>query len=300
MLADTIISHIKTSGILEKEKPLIVILGPTGSGKTAVSIPVAKELNGEIISADSRQVYRGMDIGTAKITPEEMEGVPHHLIDVVSPDETFSAGQFKTATEKAITEIYLRGNIPMIVGGTMLWIDGLVYNYQFPDETEFDETTQPSVEALQKELEKLDSKAFTSIDISNPRRLERAIAYFKETGESIVDAQTTDIAAYDVCMLGLRWEREVLYRRLNDRTDMQMLTGLLDETKTLNKTYDWSVPSMSGIGYKQIGMYLRGELSLDEAVEKLKTANRNYAKRQMTWWRKNRDIVWFDCNATLE
>jgi tRNA dimethylallyltransferase len=290
---EDIARHIEASGILNAKNPLIVMLGPTGSGKTTLSIKLCKRYHGEVVSADSRQVYRGMDIGTAKITPEEMEGVAHHLIDVAYPDEDFSTGKFKTQAERAFEDIKKRGNIPFLVGGTMLWIDAVVYNFAIPEKTDFVRAKKYSLEEMRDFLEKHDPETFHAIDLKNPRRIERAFLYVKETGTSYKNAQKKDQRKYDALLIGLSWKRELLYARLNARVDEQIAHGLIEETRTLSEQFAWGLPAMSSIGYKQIGAYLREEMTLEDAVEKLKTANRNYAKRQMTWWKRNPDIAWF-------
>ena len=290
---------INERNILEIENPLLVILGPTGSGKTSVSISLAHELNAEIISADSAQIYKGMDVGTAKITKEEEEGIPHHMIDIITPDERFSVAAFKEKAEEIIADIYSRGKIPMVVGGTMLWIDALVYNFQFPDEanyTEFNnkEITQ-SLSEMQKQLKELDPKTYNSIDISNPRRVARALAYVENESKSFVEQQKKSKPKYNYILIGLRWEREKLYERLNSRVGIQLDQGLLDEVRTIRDEYGDDSPGMQCISYRQMVPFIEGESTLEEAISKLQQSNRNYAKRQITWWKRNEDIKWFDC-----
>lgn len=298
MLSKNILAYIEKSGILLKEKPLIVILGQTGTGKTDVSIQIAKELNGEIISADSAQIYRNMDIGTAKITEDEMQGIPHHMIDIIDPDEDFSAAVFKQMAEDVIREIYAREHIPLVVGGTMLWIDSLVYNYQFPDMAEVSfpaDSSEKTLQIMRAELQKIDPVSYAAIDNNNARRVARALAYAKSTGKSLTEEQRRNPSSYSTLLIGLKWPRDLLYAHLDARVDEQLNQGLVEEVKKCADKYGNDTKSMQSISYRQIGWYLQGEMTLPEAVEKLKQANRNYAKRQMTWWRKNTDIKWFDC-----
>lgn len=251
-----------------------------------------------------------------KITQQETEGVPHHMIDIVAPDERFSVAAFKEKAEEIITDIYARGKLPMIVGGTMLWIDALLHNYQFPEETapindlaqenaapttqqastQSYTNTQQELTDMQEELKQLDPKTYGSIDLDNPRRVARALAFVKKSGKSFIDEQKKQTGKYNHIILGLKWPKEELYERLNQRVDIQLDQGLLEEVRTIRDQYGDNSPGMQCISYRQMAWYLSGEMTLEEATTKLMQANRNYAKRQMTWWRRNSEIKWFDCN----
>jgi len=301
MLEQKISSYIHKSGILDKKNPLLVILGPTSSGKTRISIPIAKELHGEIISADSAQIYSGMDIGTAKITSSEMDGIKHHMIDIIQPDKRYSVGAFKKRTDQIIKEIYKRGNLPIIVGGTMLWIDSVIYNYQFPDVSIVDEDiSDMTLEKMQTKLKKEDIKTYNSIDVKNKRRVERALSFVLQKNKSFVETRNKGKSRYNYLLIGLRWPREILYDRLNRRVDTQIKEGLLDEVRGIIQKYGKNSSGMQCISYKQMAKYLGGEINLEEAKNILRQANRNYAKRQMTWWRRNAEIKWFDCGQDLQ
>lgn len=279
---------------------MVCIIGPTASGKTLVSIKLAKKFNGEVISADSRQVYRDMDIGTAKIATEEMQGVSHHMLDILGPDEVFSVAEFKERTVKIASEILERGKLPFLVGGTMLYIDAVTKNYQIPEvEPDLDlraelesKGRQKGLEPLLAKLEKLDPAALDLIDTNNPRRVSRALEYCLKTGKKFSAELKQGTKLFDELLIGLDWPREKLYECINQRVDKQLQDGLLEETKKLAQKYSWDLPSMSGIGYKQMGMYLRGEVSLKEAIEILKRDTRRYAKRQLAWWKGDERIYW--------
>ncbi|MDD4352477.1 MAG: tRNA (adenosine(37)-N6)-dimethylallyltransferase MiaA [Candidatus Gracilibacteria bacterium] len=284
------------SHLAQAKKPLICLIGPTASGKTALSLELAKKFNGEIVSADSRQIYRGMDIGTAKISKEERQGVPHHLLDIIDPDQDFSVAEFKRLAVEKIEDILQRGKVPFLVGGTMLYIDAVTKNFEIP-EVEPDLELRKKLEAkelqlLVAELAKLDPEAAKSIDTDNPRRVSRALEYCLKTGKNFSEAGSKGPKLFDELILGIDLPREELYKRIDARVEEQLKNGLLAETKELAAKYTWDLPSMSGIGYKQMGMYLRGDLSLEEALEILKIDTRRYAKRQLTWWRGDERIRW--------
>jgi tRNA dimethylallyltransferase len=283
---------------------LVVIIGPTAVGKTKLSIELAKRLNGEIISGDSMQVYKGMDIGTAKIKPEEMEGIPHHLIDIKEPAESFSVAEFQQMVRPLISEITKRDKLPMIVGGTGLYIQSVIYDYQFSDAPSDDNyrrrlekfAQERGVVALHEKLKKIDPYSAERIHPNNVRRVIRAMEIFYCTGKTMTEwqkQQTPDLL-YDVALVGLTMEREQLYRRINERVDQMMAEGLLDEVKTLYESGVRDCQSIQAIGYKEIYEYLDGYISLEEAIEQLKQNSRRYAKRQLTWFRNKMPVQWFD------
>ncbi|QWC24601.1 tRNA (adenosine(37)-N6)-dimethylallyltransferase MiaA [Bacillus haikouensis] len=289
-----------------KEK-LIVLIGPTAVGKTKTSIHLAKSFNAEIISGDSMQIYKGMDIGTAKINIEEMEGVPHHLIDIKDPKESFSAAEFQQLVREKISEIHSRGKIPMIVGGTGLYIQSVIYDYQFtdsPGDAEYRCTLEERVKdegigPLYDELQRIDPSAAKNIHPNNTRRVIRALEIFHCTGETMTDYQSSQIddPLYETALLGLTMDRDKLYDRINKRVDIMVEEGLIEEVQTLYNQGVHNVQSVQAIGYKEIYEYLEGRISFDRAIETLKQNSRRYAKRQLTWFRNKMDVTWFDMTA---
>jgi len=292
---------------MDKLPKIIAIVGPTASGKTALGLDMAKKFNGEIISADSRQIYKKMDIGTDK--PDGVwqkfeggeayfvEGVPHYLIDIIDPGQDFSLADFKELTKKHINDILKRGKLPIIVGGTGLYFQSVIDNLDIPEIAPNKKLRQEletkSSEELLELLKKLDEETYKKIDLKNPRRVIRALEVVILTGESFVKQQTKSKPEYDCLQIGIKRDREELYERINKRVDDQYVRGLLDEVENLIKQkYGWQLSSMTGIGYKQIGYYLRGEMGLDEAKEILKRDTRHYAKRQLTWFKRDERINW--------
>ncbi|TDM24372.1 tRNA (adenosine(37)-N6)-dimethylallyltransferase MiaA [Macrococcoides canis] len=282
--------------------PLIVIVGPTAVGKTALSIEVAKAVNGEIISGDAIQVYRGMDIGSAKITQEEMEGIPHHLIDILNPDEAYSAAQFKAHAEKLIEDIYSRGKTPMIVGGTGLYIQSVLYEYEFEEEDNalkkdiLCKLEQYNKETLYAMLKDKDPKAAALIHMNNRQRVLRALTYYEMHHKSITDQKKSQTLSpkYDTFIIGLNMPRPILYDRINHRVLLMIEQGLVQEVSTLLSKGYREKQSMTAIGYKEIIPYIDGEVSLNQAVESLQQNSRNFAKRQLTWFNNQMKIDWFD------
>ena len=282
---------------------IIVILGPTASGKTDLGLTLAKKFNGEIVSADSRQVYKQMDIGTAKPIGEwenktvfVVDGVPHHMMDIVDPKKEFSLADYKAVATKAIKDILSRNKLPIVVGGTGLYIQALVDNFDIPkvepNKRLREQLEKKKLSELVVMLEKIDPETAGKIDLKNPRRVLRALEVVKLSGESFFKQQTKSKPVYQVLQIGIDLPREELYNRINFRVDNQIGEGLIEETKKLSKKYKWSLPSMSGIGYKQMGSYLRGEMTLNKAIEILKRDTRHYAKRQTTWFKRDKGIVW--------
>lgn len=293
---------------MQSDKPfLIVLVGPTAVGKTEFSIELAKKVDGEIISGDSMQVYKQMDIGTAKITQDEMSGIPHHMIDILEPDENFSAYEFKNRAQRLIKEITARGRVPIIAGGTGLYIQSLIYNYDFEDETiseqksleieaKLSELDQLSNESLHQYLATFDEVSAQDIHPNNRKRVRRAIQYYLKTKKLLSSRKKVQqfTENYDTLLLGIEMSRDILYQRINKRVDIMLERGLVSEVQQLvDNGYETS-QSMQAIGYKEIVPVIKQELSLDEATEKLKQHSRNYAKRQMTWFKNKLDVLWLD------
>ena len=289
-----------------EKKPLIVLTGPTAAGKTGLSIELAKKINGAIISADSMQVYRHMDIGSAKITKEEMDGIPHYLIDVLEPYEEFSVHLFKQMAEKALEEIYAKGMVPIIVGGTGFYIQALLYDIQFTDtdtDTEYREkmealAEQNGPEWLHDQLREVDPEAAEQIHANNVKRVIRALEYFHQTGQKISEHNAEErqrTSPYCHVYFVLNRDRAELYHRIDLRVDIMLENGLLDEVKKLKEMgYTRDMVAMKGLGYKEILDHLGGEITLDEAIYRIKRDTRHFAKRQLTWFRRERDVTWVE------
>lgn len=281
---------------------VIAIVGPTAVGKTSLSIDLAKRFNGEIISGDSMQVYRGLDIGTAKVTVEEMEGIPHHLIDVRDIDERYSAADFQKAARQAIQEISQRNKLPIIVGGTGLYIQSLLWDFKLGSEGEpEDDSLREKYEAfaekngnqaLWKKLQIVDSLAAEKIHYNNRKKIVRALEVFELTGHSILKPKDRPKKLYDSFLIGLNTDRAVLYQRINQRVDLMVERGLLSEVEMLAKNPN--VQAAQGIGYKELFPYLAGDSSLSESLEEVKLHSRRYAKRQLTWFHNRMSVHWFD------
>ena len=301
------------------KKPCIVLSGPTAVGKTRLSIRLAKALNGSVISADSMQVYRGMDIGSAKIRPEEMEGIPHYLIDVLEPEEEFNVVRFQQMAEAAMEEIYRAGRLPIVVGGTGFYIQALLKGVVFT-ETEGNSELRRRLEKLAEEkggeylhrlLAEKDPLSAEAIHPNNVRRVIRALEYYEETGSpiSVHNAAWRDReSAYCCAWFVLNDDRERLYERIDRRVDEMMSQGLLEEvTKLHERGLTEEHGSMKGLGYKELLCFLEGEISLDEAVRIIKRDTRHFAKRQITWFKREKDVIWlnlpdfqYDEQAVLE
>ncbi|ACX53002.1 tRNA delta(2)-isopentenylpyrophosphate transferase [Ammonifex degensii KC4] len=287
---------------MKKLWPLVVITGPTATGKTAVGIEVALRLGGEIISADSMMVYKGMDIGTAKPSLEERKGVPHHLIDVVEPHEHFSVGAFQALARKLIEEIHSRGKLPLLVGGTALYIRAVIDGYIFTVKADkelrqrlLEEAQEKGTTHLHAQLQAIDPQAAAKIHPRDRKRLVRALEIYYQTGKPPSEVMKKEPPPYDVLMFGLNLAREELYRRIEQRVDAMLAAGLVEEVRRL---LEQGVPpqatSMQGLGYKEIAAYLRGEISLERAVYLIKRNTRRFAKRQLTWFRHDPRIRWLD------
>lgn len=279
-----------------KKNKVIAIVGPTASGKSAYSIEFAKRNNGEIISADSRLVYKGLDIGTAKPTKADMGGVPHYMIDIVEPSFDYSAGLYVNDAKKCIYDILSRGKLPVVVGGTGLYFRLLLENYKMPEvkpnKKLREELSLKSYEELRDILLKLDKKAINKIENNDKKRLIRYIEIVSSTGLPLDSSRGIKENEFEVEWIGLNFPRRELYERINERVDKMLETGLIEETKFLLKKYGRVQNIVDTIGYREMIMAIDGVVSIDDAVKKLKQNTRNYAKRQLTWFRKNEDISW--------
>lgn len=289
---------------MEKKRPLLILTGPTAVGKTALSIRLAKELHGEIISADSMQVYRGMDIGSAKITTEEMDGVPHHLIDILDPMEDFNVARFQTLAKEAMEGIYRRGHLPIIVGGTGFYIQALLYDINFTENEDHSEIRkeleqlgeEKGNEFLHDMLAEFDPESAEAIHANNRKRVIRAIEFYRMTGQKISEHNEQEHAKespYDFLYYVLTCDRALMYERIEQRVDLMLDQGLVEEVKKLKSAgCARGLVSMQGLGYKEILDYLDGLTTLEEAVSILKRDTRHFAKRQITWFKRERDVRW--------
>lgn len=286
------------------KKPLIILTGPTAVGKTKLSIELAKAVNGEIISADSMQVYKYMDIGSAKIKKEEMCGVPHHLIDVLEPDEEFHVVRFQEMAKQAMEEIYAKGKVPILAGGTGFYIQAVVKDIDFSKETEKSPVREEleklaeekGCEYLHERLQQVDPKSAEKIHANNVKRVIRALEYFELTGKPISlhnEEEAAKESPYNVAYFVLNDIRKRLYERIDVRVDAMLQEGLVEEVSGLaKKGYTKDMVSMQGLGYKEILSYLDGSYTLDEAVYILKRDTRHFAKRQLTWFKREKDVIW--------
>ncbi|WP_209122301.1 tRNA (adenosine(37)-N6)-dimethylallyltransferase MiaA [Alkalihalobacillus sp. BA299] len=290
-----------------KEK-LVVIVGPTAVGKTKMGIELSKRLDGEVISGDSMQVYKRMDIGTAKVTKEEMEGIPHHLIDIKEPDEPFSVAEFQSLVQPLISLLNKKGKLPFIVGGTGLYINSVIHNFNFaemstdlPFREEMEQfVKEHGVDQLHHKLKDVDPVSYATIHPNNYRRVIRALEVIKRTGKTLSEYQQSqnEEAPYDFVFVGLTMDRDQLYERINKRVDIMIDQGLFEEAKRL---YDQGIrgcQSVQAIGYKEIYDYIEGKVTREEAIELLKRNSRRYAKRQFTWFRNKANVHWFDMTNT--
>ena len=286
---------------------VIVICGPTASGKTALSIELAKKINGEIISCDSMQIYKYMDIGTAKPTLEEQKEVKHHMIDFVEPNQRYSVAEYKKDAEKSIEEILLKGKTPIIVGGTGLYVDSLIYGIEYP-EIELDEEyrkqlekeiEEKGLESLYNKAKEIDSKAMEKISPNDKKRIMRVLEIYMATGktktEQEIESRTHEVK-YDYKVFAIKMDREKLYERINKRVDMMIEKGLIEEVQNILKKYDKFPTAMQGLGYKEVVEYLDGKKTKEEMIDKIKMQTRRYAKRQITWFKKNKQTIWIENN----
>ena len=288
----------------EKHK-VIVICGPTASGKTALSIELAKKINGEIVSADSMQIYKDMDIGTAKPTKQEMGEIKHYLLDFVSPEDRYSVAQYKQDAKKAIKEIINKGKTPIIVGGTGLYVDSLIYEIEYND-IKLDEeyrkklekiAEEQGLEELYKKAVEIDPEAMKKISQNDKKRIMRVLEIYHSTGKTKTEQEKEsrkNPVEYDYRVFAINWDREILYQRINKRVDIMVDQGLIEEVKEILNKYDKFPTAMQGLGYKEVVDYLNGIYTKEEMIEKIKLETRRYAKRQLTWFRKNKQTIWLD------
>ncbi len=290
---------------------VIVICGPTASGKTALSIKLAKKINGEIISCDSMQIYKEMNIGTAKPTKEEMQNIKHYLIDFVSPEERYSVADYKKDAKKAIKEVTTQKKVPIIVGGTGLYIDSLIYEIEYPN-IEFDEkyreelekkAEKDGLEKLYNEAMKIDKLATEKISPNDKKRILRILEIYHATGKTKTQQEIESrkkVPEYDYYVYTLNWDREILYERINKRVDLMLEEGLIEEVKNILKKHKKFPTAMQGLGYKEVVEYLDEKTSKEEMIEKIKMETRRYAKRQMTWFRKNKQTIILEGQDNIE
>lgn len=293
-----------------EKRPLIILTGPTAVGKTASSIGLAKAVGGEIISADSMQVYRHMDIGSAKITADEMQGIPHYLVDVLEPEEAFNVVRFQGMAKAAMQKIYAGGHIPIVVGGTGFYIQALLYDIDFTENDsdfsyreELEQTAgDKGAEYLHSLLKQVDPEAAEQIHPHNIKRVIRALEFNRKTGQKISahnEQERRKQSPYDFAYFVLTDDRKALYERIDRRVDKMMEQGLLEEVRALkDRGIARDSVSMQGLGYKELLAYLDGEISLDEAIRIIKRDTRHFAKRQLTWFRRERDVIWIDRQKT--
>ena len=287
--------------------PLVIVAGPTAVGKSDFAIELAKRINGEVISADSMQVYKGMDIGSAKITPEEMQGVKHYLIDVLDPTEDFNVATFKELAQAAITEITAKGKIPIVAGGTGFYIQALLYDIDFseslgenPEYRSFllKEYCEKGAEYLFERLKEVDPETAGIIHMNDEKRVVRALEFYHETGKPISvhnKEQYEKNSDYNFAYFVLNDVREKIYQKIDARVDIMVAKGLVDEVTALRaKGLNVKDVSMQGLGYKEILMYLNGEISFDEAIYRIKRDSRHFAKRQITWFKREKEVIWLN------
>lgn len=286
------------------KKLVLFIVGPTAVGKTALSLQLAAKYDGEIISGDSMQVYRGMDIGTAKVSEEERASVPHHLIDICDPSESFTVSMFQQRASAAIADIHARGKVPIVVGGTGLYVESLCYQFGFAEgepNQEVRDQLQTRIEAegseaLHRELQHVDPEAAEKIHSNDARRIIRALEVWHTTGTKFSAGSTRKESPYDAVWIGLTMDRAVLYERIEKRIDLMFEQGLVNEVKHLVHTYANQLPtSLQALGYKEVVRWLQGEYAYERAVELLKRDTRHFAKRQLSWFRRMQEIHWMDC-----
>ena len=287
---------------MEKAK-VIVICGPTASGKTALSVELAKKIDGQIVSADSMQIYKDMSIGTAKPSVKEMQGIKHYLIDCVLPSKRYSVADFKRDAKKAIREIVKAGKNPIVVGGTGLYLDSLIYEIEYSN-IEFDKdyrnmleerAQKEGLEQLYNEAMKIDPEATKKINPNDKKRITRVLEIYHATGKTKTEQEADsrkNEPEFDYKVYAINWEREELYNRINKRVDLMIEEGLIEEVKNLLDKYDEFPTSMQGLGYKEVAQYLQGKYTKKEMIEKVKQESRRYAKRQITWFRKNKQTTW--------
>ena len=293
-------------------KPIVYVIGgPTASGKSKLAVELAKKVNGEIISADSMQIYKEMNIGTAKVNKEEMQGVQHYLVDFVSPDERYSVSNFKKDAEGAIEELLAKGKTPIVVGGTGLYIDSLIYGIEFQDEEvdlEYREklnkiADEEGLENLHKMAQKIDPEAMKKISINDRKRIIRVLEIYHKTGKTKTEQELQsrkNEVKYEYKVFAITMDREKLYERIEKRVDFMIEQGLIEEVKQILEKYHTFPTAMQGLGYKEVVEYLEGSCTKEEMIEKIKKETRHYAKRQLTWFRKNKETIWLDGETSTD
>ncbi|HIT71292.1 MAG TPA: tRNA (adenosine(37)-N6)-dimethylallyltransferase MiaA [Candidatus Scatovivens faecipullorum] len=291
---------------------VVVIVGPTASGKTALSIELAKRIGGEIISSDSMQIYKDMNIGTAKVTKEEMQGIKHYLIDFVPPNQRYTVSDFKKDATRAIKEILREAKIPIVVGGTGLYVNSLIYGIEYQD-MQFDEEyrnklmkiaeTEEGLNNLWEQAQKIDPESMKKISKKDKKRIVRVLEIYKATGKTKTEQEILSRKKeieYDFKIFGISMDREQLYERINKRVDIMINQGLEKEVRNLLEKYSEFPTAMQGLGYKEVVEYFNGILTRGEMIDKIKQESRRYAKRQLTWFRRNKEIIWLDANEEME
>jgi len=294
------------------KKPIVIVIcGPTASGKTALSIELAKRINGEIVSADSMQIYKDMDIGSAKVTQDEMQGIKHYLIDCVYPNERYSVANYKQDAKVAIERIIDKGKFPIVVGGTGLYIDSLIYEIEYKDIKINEEyrrelekiRDEKGLEVLYKKALEIDPEAMKKISPNDFKRITRVLEIYEATGKTKTEQEAQsrlNEIPYDYKVFAIDYDREKLYERINKRVDIMLEKGLIEEVKSLLEKYSQFPTAMQGLGYKEVKQYLDGELSEEEMAEKIKQESRRYAKRQFTWFRKNKQTIWINGQSNID
>lgn len=290
------------------KKKVVVIVGPTASGKTALSVELAKKIDGEIISSDSMQIYKDMNIGTAKVTKDEMQGIKHYLVDFVSPNERYTVSDFKSDCEKAIEEIISHKKVPIIVGGTGLYVDSIVNSIEYAN-MQFDEKYRnelmekagnpQELDKMWKKALEIDPLAMKKISSNDKKRIIRVLEIYKATGKTKTQLEIESrkkTSRYDFKIFGITMDRQILYDRINRRVDLMIENGLENEVKEILQKYEKFPTAMQGIGYKEVVQYFNGNISRQEMIDKIKQESRRYAKRQLTWFRRNKEIIWLDSN----
>jgi len=294
------------------KKPIVIVIcGPTASGKTALSIELAKRIDGEIVSADSMQIYKDMDIGSAKVTPNEMQGIKHYLIDQVYPNERYSVANYKQDAKNAIEEILSKGKTPIVVGGTGLYIDSLIYEIEYKDikiNEEYREELakikdEHGLEVLYKKAVEIDPEAMEKISPNDFKRITRILEIYEATGKNKTQQEAEsrlNEVPYDYRVFAIDYDREKLYERINKRVDIMIEKGLINEVKKLLEKYSEFPTAMQGLGYKEVKQYLDGEMTQEEMIELIKQESRRYAKRQFTWFRKNKQTIWLNGQSEIK
>ena len=286
---------------------VIVICGPTASGKTTLSIQLAQKINGEIISSDSMQIYKDMNIGTAKPDQQEMQGIKHYLLDFVEPNQRYSVADYKKDAENAIEDILQKGKVPIIVGGTGLYVDSLIYGIEYPN-IEFDENyrkelerrvEKEGLEKLYEKAKKIDPQAMKKISRNDQKRILRVLEIYNATGktktEQEIESRKNEVK-YDYRVFAINMDREKLYDRINKRVDIMIQKGLIEEVENLLKKYNEFPTAMQGLGYKEVVEYIQGKVLKEDMIENIKRESRRYAKRQITWFKKNKKTIWIGPN----